>query len=154
GEATTTRTITPNNDALVEGPETVILTLQDGAQYDVGATATDTVTIADQPTPIVTIEATDDAPSEDGPATGTVTFPPVGDLTFALTVTYAIGGTAVNNTDYDFITTNVTFAASVATTTRTITPHVDALAEGPETVILTLQDGAHYDVGAANTATV
>jgi hypothetical protein len=154
GEAKTVRTITPNNDALVEGPETVILTLQDGAHYDVGAAATDTVTIADQPTPIVTIEATDDAASEVGPATGAFTFTRVGDLTFALTLTYAIGGTAVNNSDYDFITTNVTFAAGVATTTRDITPKIDQSAEGPETVILTLQDGAHYDVGAANTGTV
>jgi hypothetical protein len=67
GEATTTRTITPNNDALVEGPETVILTLQDGAHYDVGAAASDTLTIGDQPTPIMTIDATDASASEIGP---------------------------------------------------------------------------------------
>ena len=49
-----------------------------------------------------------------GTGTGTFTFTRAGDLTFSLTVTYTIGGTAVNNGDYDFITTNVTFAAGVA----------------------------------------
>ncbi|MUG95831.1 hypothetical protein F7734_27120 [Scytonema sp. UIC 10036] len=40
-------TITPVDDALVEGNETVTLTLVDTADYDLGATSTATVTIAD-----------------------------------------------------------------------------------------------------------
>jgi hypothetical protein len=39
-------TITPVDDALVEGAETVTLTLGDSGSYDVGATKTATVTIA------------------------------------------------------------------------------------------------------------
>ena len=42
-------TITPVNDNLVEGSETVTLTLSDSGSYDVGANATATVTIADNP---------------------------------------------------------------------------------------------------------
>ncbi|MBD2303749.1 Ig-like domain-containing protein [Nostoc sp. FACHB-190] len=40
-------TITPVDDSLVEGNETVTLTLVDAADYDLGATATATVTITD-----------------------------------------------------------------------------------------------------------
>jgi uncharacterized protein YjiK/phosphodiesterase/alkaline phosphatase D-like protein len=42
-------TITPVNDNLVEGSETVTLTLSDSGSYDVGANRTATVTIADNP---------------------------------------------------------------------------------------------------------
>ena len=42
-------TITPVNDNLVEGSETVTLTLSDSGSYDVGANETATVTIADNP---------------------------------------------------------------------------------------------------------
>jgi hypothetical protein len=45
GQASATITVTPVNDALVEGPETVILTLVDGASYDLGVDTTATVTI-------------------------------------------------------------------------------------------------------------
>ena len=42
-------TITPVNDNIVEGSETVTLTLGDSGSYDVGANKTATVTIADNP---------------------------------------------------------------------------------------------------------
>ncbi len=44
-------TITPVDDALVEGPETVTLTLGDTGSYDVGAPGTATITIADNDLP-------------------------------------------------------------------------------------------------------
>lgn len=49
GESFVDITITPVNDNLVEGSETVTLTLIDSGSYDVGANATATVTIADNP---------------------------------------------------------------------------------------------------------
>ena len=154
GSASVTRTITPLNDALVEGPETVILTLADGAKYDLGATTTATVTIADNPVPVVTIEATDAAASEVGLDTGTFTFTRVGDTTFAMTVSYTRGGTAANGVDYASIGTSIVIPAGSASVTRTITPLNDATVEDPETVILTLVDGARYDLGDTTSATV
>src|SRR5262249_44608327 len=112
------------------------------------------VTIADNPAPVITIAATDPSASEVGPATGTFTFTRVGDTTFALSVDYTITGTAVNGADYDAISTQVTFPATAATATVTITPKNDALVEGPQTVILTLVDGANYDLGATTSDTV
>ncbi len=47
GQAFADITITPVNDLLIEGSETVTINLTDTANYDLGATATATVTIAD-----------------------------------------------------------------------------------------------------------
>jgi hypothetical protein len=65
-----------------------------------------------------------------------------------------VGGTATNNGDYDFIPATITFPAGEATVVRTITPSNDVTVEGAETVVVTLQDGANYDVGAPAGATV
>ena len=58
--------------------------------------------------PVVTIAATDAATAEAGPNTGTGTITRTGDLTFALVVTYTIGGTATNEVDYTTIATSLT----------------------------------------------
>ena len=65
------RVVAPFNDPLVEGPETAVVTLVDGAQYDLGAAVTATITIADHPTPVVTVAAIDADASEVGPDPGT-----------------------------------------------------------------------------------
>ena len=45
GQASTTITVTPIDDALIEGPETVVLTLTDTSNYNLGAAGTDTATV-------------------------------------------------------------------------------------------------------------
>ena len=67
GQATLDRSLVPVNDALIEGTETVSLTVVDGANYDVVAPVTGSIDILDQPIPIVTITAIDPAASETGP---------------------------------------------------------------------------------------
>jgi hypothetical protein len=154
GQTTVDRTIAPINDGSVEGNETVIVTLTDGAQYDLGATTSATVTIADQPAPVVTIGVIDGAASEVGLDPGTIRFTRVGDTQFALTVTYTVTGTATAGSDYSSISTSVAIPAGQTTVDRTVTPINDGTVEGIETVIVTLVDGAHYDLGAATSATV
>ena len=58
GQAFVDITITPVNDLLIEGSETVTINLTDTANYDLGATATATITIADNdfPSKISTIQ--------------------------------------------------------------------------------------------------
>ena len=87
------------------------------------------------------------------PDPATFRFTRTGDLTFSWSVTYAITGTAANGSDYTGIGTAITFTAGQATVDRTITPIADALVETPETVILTVTDGAQYDLGNAGTET-
>jgi hypothetical protein len=154
GQSTVTRTVTPRNDALVEGPETVILTLVDGAQYDLGVPSTATVTITDNPIPIVTIEAVDPTASESPLDTGTFVISRIGDTELALSVTLTRSGNATAGGDYATFSTTVNIPAGASSTIITITPINDTAGEGPEEVTLTVNDGVNYDVGTPGSATV
>ena len=82
-------TLTPVDDARLEGDETVELYLADGSQYLAnGANAM--ATIHDRGLPTVTITATDADASEVGPATGTFTVTRNGPTTAPLTVNYTL----------------------------------------------------------------
>ena len=150
GSVTATITVTPLVDALTEGAETVNLTLSADAAYTVGSPRSATVNIFDNSPPpalpIVTIAATSPNASELGPTSGRFTVTRTGATTSALTVNYAISGTATNGTDYSTVPASVTIAAGSATATITVTPLVDALTEGKETVILTLSANAAYNL--------
>jgi len=106
--------------------------------------------------PVVTIAATDAAAAESGTTVnpGTFTVTRTGDTTAALTVNYTIGGTATNTNDYSTLSGSVVIPAGETSAAIALTPVNDATVEGNETVILTLQDGASYDLGATSSATV
>jgi hypothetical protein len=159
GAASATINVIPIDDSLVEGNETVILTLQDEANYDLGTSKSATVTIADNdqaPPPVstVTITATDAQASETGPDAGQFTITRTGDTAASLTVQYTIDGTATNNSDYNQIPTSITIAAGAESATIDITPIDDGLVDGNETVLLTLVDGTSYNLGTTTSATV
>lgn len=107
------------------------------------------------PTLGVTVLASDADAAEAETDPGTFRITRTGDTTNALTVNYTLGGTATNGTDY---TPNLTATATIPAGQRsidlTLTPVDDDDAEGNETVTLTLQDAADYDLGAAIAATV
>jgi Calx-beta domain-containing protein/putative Ig domain-containing protein len=150
-------TVTPVDDALVEGSETVILTLSPDSAYTVGAPSSATVTIADNDTPApptVTIEANQPNASEAGPTAGQFTVTRTGSTAAPLTVNYAIGGTATNGLDYSPLLGSVTIPAGSSTKTIDVVPIDDTLAEGNETVILTLRTDAAYNVGTPGDVTV
>lgn len=151
--ANTTVTVTPLNDALVEGPETVVFTLASGTGYAVGSPNTATITIVDDE-PSVTIAATDAVAFEPGTDTGTFTVTRTGILTNALTVFYAVSGTATPGTDYTALSGSVVIAANANTATILVKPLNDVAVEVPETVIATLSPNAVYAIGPGNTATI
>jgi hypothetical protein len=155
GQATVDRAVVPVNDGQVEGAETVTLTIVDAANYDLGAVVTGTVTIQDQPTPIITVQAVDAGASETGPDSGTFRFTRVGDTAFALTVNFTRAGSAAGS-DYNSaaVGTSVTFAVGQATADKVVTPVPDAAVEPAETVVVTLTDGAQYDLGSPAAASV
>lgn len=55
-----------------------------------------------------------------------------------LTITYGVGGTATNGTDYPFLPGTITFPAGVDTVQFYVTPSMDGLTEGTETVTLSV----------------
>jgi Tfp pilus assembly protein PilE len=154
GSASTTIMLTPVDDAVVEGSETVIVTLSIDASYTVGSPNSATVTIADNNTlPTVTISATDPNASETGPDTGTFTVSRTGSTSEALTVNYTVGGTA-SSSDYSSLAGSVTIPAGSVSATITVTPVQDTTPESPETVTVSLSSDASRTVGSPNSATV
>ena len=104
------------HDNLVEGNETVILTIQPSGTYNIG-TAAATVNIADDP-PIVSIVATTPNANEAGPVNGLFTFTRTGgNIAAALLVNFTVGGTATNGTDYTAINTFISIPATQTSVT-------------------------------------
>lgn len=156
GMATSTLTVLPVDDMVPgEGGETVIVTLEPNAAYtiDAGAGAA-LVTIADKSVlPEVSVVATDPAASEAG-GTGTFTFERTGGFGSPLTVSYSVTGSATPGSDYAALPGTIFFGAGMITATVTVTPVQDAVAEGEESVVVSVDPGAGYAVGSPSSATV
>ncbi len=105
-------------------------------------------------TTTVTVAATDNTATEAGPTTGTFTVSRTGSTSSALTVYYAVSGTATSGSDYNALSGSVSISAGSSTGTITVTPINDALVEGNETVVVTISANAAYTVGSPSSATV
>jgi len=152
GSASATLTVTPLADAVIEGDETVIVTLGANAAYIVGSPSAATVTLKDQS---VSIAATDANAAEPGNDTGTFTVTRTGSTVAALSVAFTVSGTATSGTDYTALTSPLTIAAGSATGTITVTPLADNVTDANETVIVTLSANAAYALGtSAATVTI
>ena len=117
-------------------------------------------TLAAPVLPTVTVTAPDDSSAEGtAGATGTFTVTRTGgDLNSALAVQLTIGGTATPNTDFtfsaNFATSIVVIPPGLLTADITVTPIDDTIADGDETVVVTLDPSVVYVVGAPSAATV
>ena len=152
----TSLTITPTNDALVEGTETVTITAQTGTGYTLADPATATIEIRDDETVDVNVSVQDAVCKEQAsPDAGSFRLTRSASSASALTVNYTITGTATNGTDYTLVAASATIPANTTTVDVAVTPIDDALAEGTESVILTLAaNGAAYDMGDVRTQTL
>lgn len=148
------------NDNLVEGDETVILTITSvsSSAFVPGTPSSDTVTIIDDDIYIATITATNAAAAENTPPTSTGLFtvdlgaPNISGI--PIVVTYNVMGTASNGIDYTTIGASVSIPNGQQSRTVSIAPVDDQIQEGAETVILTLTDSSpDYDLGGAASRT-
>ncbi len=146
------------DDFLVEGDESVVLTLQGAAAYTLGAATVHTLTIQDNDKPEISFGY---ASSSAGEAAGTRNLPAnlnqaaVSDFTLA----YTISGTATQGDDYEIAgATGNSGAVDVSVGDKTVEIPVaivdDSAVEVSETVVLTLQGGAAYTLGAATVHTL
>jgi hypothetical protein len=153
GAASAPINIAPTDDTAVEGNETVTLTLASNAAYVRDGTAqVATATLNDNDVNVLTVAATDATANESGD-TATFTITRTGDLTNALTVDYALGGSALHGTDYLRLPGVATIAAGATTTTVLVEPIDDSIGEAAQTVILQLRSKTTYLVGTAFSAT-
>jgi Calx-beta domain/Domain of unknown function DUF11 len=142
GQTTATITIPVNDDAIVEGNETVIVTMNSltgstGVALGVAATRTATNTIADNDAATVTLVNTTNG-NEAGPVSGVMTLTQSAASGVNTVIAYSVAGTATNGTDYTALSGTVTIPAGSTTATITIPVIDDVAVEGSETVIITL----------------
>ena len=139
------------DDTIPEPTETVVATLMPGI-YTIGTSATATVSIADDE-PIVAIVASIPNAAEPGTA-GAFTVSRTGTTTKALTVALNVSGTATNGADYTALPASVVIPSGAASVGIPVVPLSDALAEGSETVIVTVATASDYTIGTLAAATV
>jgi YD repeat-containing protein len=133
GEASKTVSVPTTNDILVEGNETLTLTLSGASPGAAISTAAGTGTIVDNDASFAIANAT--AVTEGGAMTFTVRKTGA----FAASVNYAsASGTATSGTDFTAKSGTLSFLAGDTTKTITVATTDDALAEGTETLLMNL----------------
>jgi hypothetical protein len=147
GSASGTITLTPINDKLVEGDESVILTLTNSPGYNVGTPGSASLFIRDDEKVTVTLDATDNAAAEPGSDTGLFQISRGAVKNGPLLVTFAISGTAVNGVDYVPIDSPVLIPDGASSVTVEIIAFDDLALEYTEDILLTLLPGTNYSIG-------
>lgn len=152
--------IVPFDDTLVEANETVVLSLVAGTGYEVGSPGSSSVTIvSDDIEYFAQITASDGTAAESAGSVSTGEFTirlnEANNTGSTIIVDFLIGGTADVGTDFSASSTNaVSIPDGEQEAEVLITPIDDQIQEGTETVIITLQNGAGYTLGSAQSATV
>ncbi len=149
GRPNVTLSVAAINDALVEGDETVTVTITSSTAYNVGNPGRATVVIQDNELPTVAFTVTDGTAQEPGPNTGEFRFTRTGTASNELVVFYQITGTATPGADYVALPGSFVFAAGSTSAVVTVTPLDDLFVEVNETVLMTLLPDPNYLVGTA-----
>lgn len=152
GATSVSITVDPTADFNTELDESVLLTLQTGAGYNVGVPNSASATITDDDS-LVTLTASPASVPEDGPNNIPFTFTRSGSVARSLTVNFIVGGSATFNGDYQATgaatfnagSGSVTFAPGASTATVMIDPTADSLVEADETVSLALVPGPYIN---------
>ncbi|MDX1744588.1 MAG: metallophosphoesterase, partial [Halobacteriales archaeon] len=154
GEGFVDVVVDPLDDAEIEGSETVVLTVLDGAGYTAGSPDTATVTILDDETPTISIASTDDLAIEGAdPANDAVfTFTRTGPTDQALVVEYATGGDATSGSDYPMLSGSVEIPSGSSSAPVVVSPLDDIYSEPSETVTMSVLSGTGYAVGEPSSA--
>jgi hypothetical protein len=146
------------DDNISEYAESVTLNIAANDAYIFGKNPSATVTIADNDKSVVSIKAIDPSAAETvtgkTPNIGSFKIRRAGDLTNPLTVSYNVGGTATNGTDYELPST-ITIPAGQDRVDLKMTILDDQIFEGTETATVTLRSSNSYKIAnSANSGTV
>lgn len=130
------------DDNLIEGAETVIVTLTEITSGEPGLLLDElklqaTVAIADDETGLISIVATNDG-SENGPEGGLFTVTQNGTAAVDTVISYTVSGTADAGDDYTALSGTVTILAGQTSATISVDVLDDPVVEPDETVLVTL----------------
>jgi len=151
GATSTTVVVQPFDDTVDEGTQDVILRLRSTTTYAIGGTGVATVTITDNDASQVYLKVTASAGFEPPTGTGTAaTFQVIRPASgTAITVNYAVSGTATGGVDYTALPGTISFTTSQTSQNISIVALLDAEFEDAETVTLTLLPGTGYTLMAS-----
>lgn len=106
------------------------------------------------PPPAIEIVASDAVAGEFNTNLARFAFVRSGDTSPSVTINYTVSGTATSGADYVTLSGSVVLRAGATATNAFVTPIGDNLAEGDETVTLTLQLSSSHTVTSLSNATV
>ncbi|WP_158563336.1 Calx-beta domain-containing protein [Chitinophaga silvatica] len=152
GQKTVKLPVDVKDDFIIEGDETVIVTLSNGTTANLGNFTTSatkktaTVIIADNDNTaankVLHITKTADAAEPSTNGNFKISLPADITAAEAITVNYTIGGTATNGDDYELLSGSVVIPANKNSVNIPLLVKDDQIVEGTETVVLTLTGGA------------
>jgi subtilisin-like proprotein convertase family protein len=153
-ETSATVTISPIDDDLIEGSESVLLTLDADPGYGIGVPGAAQLNLLDDDLPLVEIRAPDNEATEAGPTTGTFrvtrkhprTAQPL-ILPSPLTVNFEIGGSAQPGQNYVPIEDRAVIPENSDHVDIIITPIDDAEYHANQSVLLKVAPSADYAIG-------
>ncbi len=141
-------------DSPDDSGETIILTLTDGADYDLGSQQTHTVTLAEaDPPPDLEFAASVSRGREGATVSVRVDASRAAEAAYAVSYT-STGGTATAGADYTTLSGTFTMPAGAASAAFDVAVAEDSTSDSGETIVLTLTDGADYDLGSRAVHTV
>lgn len=145
--------IVPLDDPLVEGPETLTLTLQSDPAYTLGIPTNATVIIMDDE-PMVSIVANPTNVLEGSQQPGVCTIRRGGNPEHEFTAHLAIGGTATPGADYPPLLTNIFFSCGVTAIDLRVSPTNELVIESAETVTAALVPHPSYTILTPSNAAI
>ena len=125
--------ITILDDAVVEGSETIVLTLVDGDDYDLGAGTTSTITITDNEPTLSLAPSTTTTVAEGDAATVGVVLSEARSTATAVRVRMTALSATGGDVDFDSSALTLTVPAGETTATGTVRTTEDTACEGDET---------------------
>lgn len=158
GLASATFSVSPVDDSLIEGDESITVALVPSATYRLSAAqSTATTQLVDSESaagrPVISIVALDSAAAEVGPNGGSFRLSRTGSTAQAQPVNLRWSGTATPGADFPAVANPVVIPAGQAMLDFSITPGADALFEPTETAIVSINPTGAYALGAAATTT-
>jgi len=154
GATTANITVTPIEDTLVEGDESVIVSLAPDAGYNAGSPGNAAIFIRDNERPTVSVSVSDGEASEPGSDTARFRVSRGSISNGNLTVQLAVTGSALPGYDYIPLDNFVTIPDGASFVNLLVTAFDDLHKEETETVILTLMPNANYVFSSGASARV
>jgi hypothetical protein len=155
GSSNVTVSVVPQDDAVIELPETVELTLVGGTNYVVGSASSVALTISDNDgNPTISVVATDPSASKTTADPGEFTIYRAGNSSSAVTVNLTFSGTAGAGTDYAVLPSQVVIPAGAGMAVLPIVPAGTPGVEALKTLTVAIAAGAGYSIGSPSSASV